>query len=176
MEMPNRPLRSMILFSKIPRRTRQHKNKAHAQLGTSGSGNHFVEFGSLTLEQPLRLTELGPDVYFVNGTPTDCVHLALTGEPGWFDTRVAFVSEDDLWVVDRAGGHLLPPLQAQGQGEARLAGRRSPAANRARCGQPGHQQPRADPHPDRQAHRLGQRCRPDRGTGSDGHHTGGQRG
>jgi 5'-nucleotidase len=34
---------------------------------------------SLTLEQPLRLTEVGPDFYFVNGTPTDCVHLALTG-------------------------------------------------------------------------------------------------
>jgi 5'-nucleotidase len=34
---------------------------------------------SLTLEQPLRLTEVGPDAYFVNGTPTDCVHLALTG-------------------------------------------------------------------------------------------------
>jgi len=34
---------------------------------------------SLTLEQPLRLTEVGPDSFFVNGTPTDCVHLALTG-------------------------------------------------------------------------------------------------
>jgi 5'-nucleotidase len=31
---------------------------------------------SLTLEQPLRLTEVGPGSYFVNGTPTDCVHLA----------------------------------------------------------------------------------------------------
>ncbi len=27
------------------------KDKAHSQLGTSGSGNHFVEFGLLTLEQ-----------------------------------------------------------------------------------------------------------------------------
>ncbi|MEJ2514758.1 MAG: 5'/3'-nucleotidase SurE [Gammaproteobacteria bacterium] len=34
---------------------------------------------SLTLESPLRLTEVGPGSYFVNGTPTDCVHLALTG-------------------------------------------------------------------------------------------------
>ncbi len=34
---------------------------------------------SLTLESPLRLTQVGPDSYFVNGTPTDCVHLALTG-------------------------------------------------------------------------------------------------
>jgi tRNA-splicing ligase RtcB len=29
--------------------TAQHKNKAWGQLGTSGSGNHFVEFGELTL-------------------------------------------------------------------------------------------------------------------------------
>jgi tRNA-splicing ligase RtcB len=28
------------------------KDKAWAQLGTSGSGNHFVEFGTLTLERP----------------------------------------------------------------------------------------------------------------------------
>lgn len=29
----------------------RHKDKAWSQLGTSGSGNHFVEFGTLTLEQ-----------------------------------------------------------------------------------------------------------------------------
>lgn len=32
--------------------TSQNRDKAWAQLGTSGSGNHFVEFGTLTLEQP----------------------------------------------------------------------------------------------------------------------------
>lgn len=32
--------------------TRQNKDKAWNQLGTSGSGNHFAEFGQLTLEQP----------------------------------------------------------------------------------------------------------------------------
>ncbi len=32
--------------------TARHKDKAWAQLGTSGSGNHFVEFGVLTLDQP----------------------------------------------------------------------------------------------------------------------------
>jgi len=31
--------------------TRQKKDKAWKQLGTSGSGNHFVEFGTLTLER-----------------------------------------------------------------------------------------------------------------------------
>lgn len=30
--------------------TRQLKDKAHTQLGTSGSGNHFVEFGILTMK------------------------------------------------------------------------------------------------------------------------------
>ncbi len=34
---------------------------------------------SLTLETPLRVEQVGPDVYYVNGTPTDCVHLAVTG-------------------------------------------------------------------------------------------------
>ncbi len=34
---------------------------------------------SLTLDAPLRITERGEQFYSVNGTPTDCVHLALTG-------------------------------------------------------------------------------------------------
>ncbi len=34
---------------------------------------------SLTLNDPLRVESLGPLVYSINGTPTDCVHLALTG-------------------------------------------------------------------------------------------------
>lgn len=32
---------------------------------------------SLTLEQPLRVTEISPQTYSVQGTPTDCVHFAL---------------------------------------------------------------------------------------------------
>lgn len=36
----------------VSRVTREHKDKARKQLGTSGSGNHFVEFGELTLEEP----------------------------------------------------------------------------------------------------------------------------
>ena len=36
----------------ISRITRQNKDKAWSQLGTSGSGNHFVEFGLLTLHEP----------------------------------------------------------------------------------------------------------------------------
>jgi 5'-nucleotidase len=34
---------------------------------------------SLTLDSPLRVHQVEPDVYSVNGTPTDCVHVAITG-------------------------------------------------------------------------------------------------
>jgi 5'-nucleotidase len=34
---------------------------------------------SLTLDRPLRVTTVEEGVYAVNGTPTDCVHLAVTG-------------------------------------------------------------------------------------------------
>ena len=34
---------------------------------------------SLTLDAPIRITELEGAVYRVSGTPTDCVHVALTG-------------------------------------------------------------------------------------------------
>jgi 5'-nucleotidase len=34
---------------------------------------------SLTLETPLRVERADANVYYVNGTPTDCVHIAITG-------------------------------------------------------------------------------------------------
>ncbi|HOI53541.1 MAG TPA: 5'/3'-nucleotidase SurE, partial [Azonexus sp.] len=34
---------------------------------------------SLTLDRPLMLKQAANGFYFVNGTPTDCVHLAVTG-------------------------------------------------------------------------------------------------
>jgi 5'-nucleotidase len=34
---------------------------------------------SLTLDVPVRATRYDTDSYFVNGTPTDCVHLAVSG-------------------------------------------------------------------------------------------------
>lgn len=34
---------------------------------------------SLTLDVPVRATSYGIDSYFCNGTPTDCVHLAISG-------------------------------------------------------------------------------------------------
>jgi tRNA-splicing ligase RtcB len=41
--------------------TRQNKDRAWAQLGTSGSGNHFVEFGLFTAHT--RIQELEPGTY-----------------------------------------------------------------------------------------------------------------
>lgn len=38
---------------------------------------------SLTLEQPLRVSRGEDGVYCVDGTPTDCVHLAITGLLDW---------------------------------------------------------------------------------------------
>jgi len=39
--------------------TKQHKDKAWSQLGTSGSGNHFVEFGLFTAHGRIRTLEPG---------------------------------------------------------------------------------------------------------------------
>ena len=41
--------------------TARNKDKAHRQLGTSGSGNHFVEFGTLTVDDPAHARALGLD-------------------------------------------------------------------------------------------------------------------
>jgi tRNA-splicing ligase RtcB len=47
----------------ITRITREHKDKARRQLGTSGSGNHFVEFGVLTLTEASADLGLEPGRY-----------------------------------------------------------------------------------------------------------------
>jgi 5'-nucleotidase len=41
--------------------------------------NHSGASNSLTLHTPLRIHRVGKDHYFVDGTPSDCVHLALSG-------------------------------------------------------------------------------------------------
>ncbi|MEO1903928.1 MAG: 5'/3'-nucleotidase SurE [Methylococcales bacterium] len=41
--------------------------------------NRSAASNSLTLELPLRVSEIKPNFYKVDGTPTDCVHLAITG-------------------------------------------------------------------------------------------------
>lgn len=47
----------------VTRLTASLKAKARAQLGTSGSGNHFVEFGEFVLEQPAPELNLAPGRY-----------------------------------------------------------------------------------------------------------------
>jgi 5'-nucleotidase len=41
--------------------------------------NHSGSSNSLTLDRPLRVQHLEPNFYAINGTPADCVHIALTG-------------------------------------------------------------------------------------------------
>ncbi len=41
--------------------------------------NRSAASSSLTLHTPLRVSEVAPNRYKVDGTPSDCVHLALTG-------------------------------------------------------------------------------------------------
>jgi 5'-nucleotidase len=41
--------------------------------------NHSGASNSLTLDLPLRVEQVDSNFYYVNGTPTDCVHVALTG-------------------------------------------------------------------------------------------------
>lgn len=41
--------------------------------------NRSAASNSLTLSMPLRVSQVGPNRYTVDGTPSDCVHLALTG-------------------------------------------------------------------------------------------------
>lgn len=41
--------------------------------------NHSGSSNSLTLDRPLRVQHLESNFYAINGTPADCVHIALTG-------------------------------------------------------------------------------------------------
>lgn len=47
----------------VCRVTRENKDKAWTQLGTSGSGNHFVEWGTLTISEPGNELGLEPGEY-----------------------------------------------------------------------------------------------------------------
>ncbi|MEZ6061594.1 MAG: RtcB family protein [Planctomycetaceae bacterium] len=47
----------------VTRITKDNKSKARQQLGTSGSGNHFVEFGVFTLSEPAADLPLEPGQY-----------------------------------------------------------------------------------------------------------------
>jgi 5'-nucleotidase len=54
--------------------------KRHAEVvRVAPDRNRSGASNSLTLTDPLRVARVAEDVYAINGTPTDCVHLALTG-------------------------------------------------------------------------------------------------
>ncbi len=57
--------------------------KALAPLGkisvVAPNRNRSAASNSLTLERPIRAQEIAENWYSVDGTPTDCVHLAITG-------------------------------------------------------------------------------------------------
>lgn len=79
--------------------------------------NRSAASNSLTVHNPLRVTEYAPNRYRVDGTPSDCVHLALTGfldfEP---DLVVSGINE---------GQNLGPLVDISGTvGAARAAARR----------------------------------------------------
>lgn len=70
---------------------------------------------SLTLENPLRLNQLENGVYRVEGTPTDCVHLAITG---------LLESEPDMVVSGiNAGANLGDDVLYSGTVAAAMEGR-----------------------------------------------------
>jgi 5'-nucleotidase len=54
--------------------------RPHAQVTVvAPDRNRSGASNSLTLEVPLRVSPFGEGMFYVNGTPTDCVHLAISG-------------------------------------------------------------------------------------------------
>ena len=45
--------------------------------------NNSAKSNALTLHSPLSVHEAGPGFRYINGTPADCVHVALTGLLGY---------------------------------------------------------------------------------------------
>jgi len=80
------------------------------QNNCSGASN------SLTLDRPLSVRQASNGFYFVNGTPSDCVHVALTGLLDWRPDLIvsginngANMGEDTLYsgtVAAATEGHL----------------------------------------------------------------------
>ena len=89
----------------VSRITREKKDKAWKQLGTSGSGNHFVEFGVLNLTEPQTLpsgtgeTGTGETITLEAGS-----HVALLSHSGSRGTGAAVCSTYSGIARDR-----LPP-------------------------------------------------------------------
>lgn len=72
--------------------------------------NHSGASNSLTITHPLKLKKIKPHVYCVEGTPTDCVHLAITGLLTTMpDMVVSGINDspnlgDDVWYSGTVAG------------------------------------------------------------------------
>jgi len=61
-------------------RTLAHELSAIAEVViVAPDRNRSGASNSLTLETPLRVERVEDNLYYINGTPTDCVHIAVTG-------------------------------------------------------------------------------------------------
>ena len=58
---------------------RESLSDSHDIMTVAPNRNRSGASNSLTLDSPLRLLQHDTQLYSVDGTPTDCVHLALTG-------------------------------------------------------------------------------------------------
>ena len=58
---------------------RKHLSREFRVTVVAPGQNRSAASNSLTVERPLRVQQIEPGVYSVDGTPTDCVHLAITG-------------------------------------------------------------------------------------------------
>lgn len=57
----------------------QHLSKIAEIIVVAPERNRSGASNSLTLDRPLSVKQAANGFYYVNGTPTDCVHIALTG-------------------------------------------------------------------------------------------------
>src|SRR5213078_4564636 len=72
--------------------TKQHKDKAWSQLGTSGSGNHFVEFGLFTAHSKIHELEAGTYVALLSHSGSRGTGAAVCDHY----SRIAFSQFKDL--------------------------------------------------------------------------------
>ncbi len=111
----------------VSRVTRENKDKAWKQLGSSGSGNHFVEFGLLTLTQRDEKLGLDPGEYVAllshsgsrgTGASVCSTYSAIAQRqlPGALKDfgRLAWLSLDsqegqEYWLAMNLMGTTLPP-------------------------------------------------------------------
>lgn len=57
----------------------KYLSKQHKVLVVAPSENKSAASSSLTLDKPLKPIQVAPNIYHIDATPSDCVHLALCG-------------------------------------------------------------------------------------------------